>query len=191
MKKHTKIPTPTSLANAALHYLSRYAASEASLRRVLENKIRRAAMQHAEFAADADRQRLLRGEIDKLVEQHKRTGAINDAAFADAKVHSLRRQGRSGRLIKQKLAVKGLSSQIVEAALEAYNDGAEPADVELAAARAFAKKKKLGPYGARAADFEKKRKEIAALARGGFSMDIIRRVLDVPEEVLDIPGDID
>jgi len=40
-KKIPRIPTPESLANAALAYVEKYAASEASFRRVLLNKIRR------------------------------------------------------------------------------------------------------------------------------------------------------
>lgn len=181
MKKPVKIPTPSYLANAALHYLSRYAASESSLRRVLENKIRRAAMQDAAFAADGARQRALRDEIEKIIAIHKRTGAINDEAFASAKVHSLRRQGRSGRLIRQKLSLKGVAAKTVEAALDAYNDGAEAADVELAAARAFAKRRRLGPFRPKPADFEQRRKDAAALARGGFPMDIIRKIIDATD----------
>jgi SOS response regulatory protein OraA/RecX len=60
-----KKPTPERLANAALYYLSRYAASEASLRRVLENRVRRAAMRDEAFAADREAQAALPPRLTK------------------------------------------------------------------------------------------------------------------------------
>ena len=182
--KLRKIPTPQSLANVALHYLGRYAASEASLRRVLENRLRRAAMQRPEFAADAERQAMLRGVIEQLVETHKKTGVINDAAFAETKVNSLRRQGRSRRTIQQKLGSKGIRGAIVTAALEQNAEGAAPEEVELAAALAWARRRKLGAFRREPADPDRQRKDFAALARAGFSSDIARRVLkaEAPED---------
>ena len=141
-----KIPTPQNLANVALHYLGRYTASEASLRLVLTNRIRRAAMQHPDFAADADRQKSLRSAIETIIETHKRTGVLNDAAFAATKINSLRRQGRSRRIIEQKLAVKGIRGEVIKAALAAHDDGVEPQDVEFKAAVAFARRRKLGSF---------------------------------------------
>lgn len=182
--KLRKIPTPQSLANAALQYLGRYAASEASLRRVLENRLRRAAMQRPEFAADAERLVMLRSTIEQLVETHKRTGVINDAAFAETKVNSLRRQGRSRRAIQQKLGAKGIGGSVVATALEQYAEGAAPEEVELAAALALARRRKLGPFRKEPSDPDRQRKDFAALARAGFSSDIARRVLkaEAPED---------
>ena len=179
-----KIPTPQSLANVALHYLGCYAASEASLRRVLTNRLRRAAMQHPEFTATSETYLGLLQTIEKIIEGHKRTGALNDVVFAETKVNSLRRQGRSQRIIQQKLSAKGINGEIVIAALAQNADGAEPDDVELKAALALARRRKLGAFRLIPADEDRKRKDFAALARAGFSSSIAKRALqaEAPEE---------
>lgn len=182
-KKRIRIPTPDHLANVALYYLSRYAASEASLRRVLENRLRRAAMAHPDFGADHPAQESLRRSIDKIVAQHKKSGAINDEAFASMKVHNLRRAGKSSRRIAQQLHAKGIAPATVESALRP-DDDATPQEADLAAAQAFAKRKGLGHYRRPSTGTQKhtpeelKRKDAATLARAGFGFDIIRIVLD-------------
>lgn len=174
--KKFKIPTPQSLANIALHYLARYAASEAGLRRVLENRIRRAAMSHPDFAADHTRQAALRQEIENIIAKHRATGAVNDAAFAEMKVNSLRRSGRSRTMITQKLKQKGLSDTVIDQALQPEDDQ-DAHSVELQAALRLAKRRRLGPFRAAPADADQQRKNIAALARAGFTFDIIKQVL--------------
>jgi len=183
-KKPRKIPTPQSLANVALHYLGRFAASEASLRRVLLNRLRRVAMENQCFAGDAALQTSLRSTIETIIASHKKSGAINDAAFAETKVNSLRRQGRSRRAIQQRLGVKGIKSALIEEALAQNADGVEPEEVEMQAALALARRRKLGAFRKTPADEDKKRKDFAALARAGFSSAIARRVLqtEAPEE---------
>ncbi len=180
--KKSHRPTPERLANSALYYLSRYAASEASLRRVLENRIRRAAMRDEAFAKDEAAHKELAAAIDKIVETHKRSGALNDAAFAETKLHSLRRAGRSARRITQHLAHKGVKSEVIEAALAEDEDGAE-----MKAALALARRRGLGPHrkGGASEDRAVKAKETAAMARAGFSFDIIKKVLGAGPDDLD------
>jgi regulatory protein len=179
-----KIPTPQYLANVALHYLERYAASEASLRRVLENRLRRATMEYPDFGRDEERLVPLRAAIDQLIDKYKKTGVLNDAAFAESKVHSLRREGRSRRAIIQKLGAKGVRGALVDAALEQSADGTTPEEAERTAALAFAKRRKLGPFRKTAADPGIRRKDFAALARAGFSLHIAQQILktEIPEE---------
>jgi len=182
-------PTPERLANAALYYLSRYAASEGSLRRVLENKLRRAAMQDADFAADSEAQAALKQAIEAIIETHKRTGVLNDAAYAEMKVHSLRRAGRSARVITQKLSQKGVKADLIDRAL-IPEDGSDSAHAELRAAQAFAKRRALGPYRKPSmtvleaqAETKRKIKEVTTLARAGFSFDVAKKVLAVDFEI--------
>ena len=183
MKKKTRqIPTAQSLAKSALHYLERYAASEASLRRVLMNRIRRAAMDNPTFASDAKSQEELRSAIEIILVRHKKTGILNDATFAEVKINSLRRQGRSTRAIQQKLAAKGVPRSIISSALEQHADGAPPEEIEFAAAQALARRRKLGPFRQKPADENSNHKDFAVLARAGFSSSIARRVLKAHSE---------
>ena len=180
-------PTPTRLANAALFYLSRYAASEASLRRVLNNKIRRASMMDKDFADDKESKKNLFEEIEIIIAKHKKTGAINDKSYAEMKVASLRRSGKSARYITQSLRQKGVDSDLIERALVPEEDE-NPQDVERAAAVKLARRRRLGPFRkAGVGDDPKLRtKEFATLVRAGFSFDVAKKVLGAePEEFFD------
>ena len=181
MKKRraTKMPNAERLRNIALYYLSRYAASEASLRRVLQNRLRRAAMALSEFAADHTKQAELKIVIEDIIAAHKKTGAVNDVALADIKVASLRRGGKSQRFIQQKLALGGLARDNVARALSEH-DGEDDGAAEMKAALAFCKKRRLGNFRPkeRRKDTDGKR-DFGALARAGYSSTIIRKILNV------------
>ena len=177
MKKRFALPTPESLAAAAAHYLERYAASEASVRRVLEGRLRRAGLHHPAFAQDAAAQNLLREEIDRIVARFVRAGALDDATFAEIKVNSLRRQGRSARAIVERLRAKGVPPAHIQKALVQHAEDKPLEDAEFAAALALARRRKLGPFRQGAADEDRQRKDFAVLARAGFSSAITRRIL--------------
>jgi regulatory protein len=172
-----KIPTARNLENVALYYLSRYAASEFSLRRVLENRIRRAARRNPQFAGDETAQRQLRDAIKAIIEKHKKTGALNDAAYAEMKTASFRRAGRSARAIKQRLGKSGIALRVIEGTLEKSNEEQGREETEIKAALILARRRKLGPFRTKPADPEQRRKDLAILARAGFSFDIARKVL--------------
>lgn len=170
-------PTSESLANAALDYLSRFAASEASLRRVMENRIRRAALRNKEFGADIPSQEGLRCSIETIIERHKKSGGLNDKAYAETKINSLRRTGRSARMIMQKLTHAGVQKEIITDALLGNEAGLSAEEVELKAARQLLRKRRLGPFRSGATDAKRQQKDLAVLARAGFSFDIARRAL--------------
>lgn len=178
-----KIPTPQSLTNAAVQYLALYAASEASLRRVLENKLQRVMLQDPDFARSGV-VCTLRATIEQIIEKHRTNGVLNDDAFAERRVQLLRRQGCSRRAIAQKLGQKGIAGSLIAAALSKESTGASSDESEYAAALALVRRRKLGPFRKTPADESQKRKDMAALARAGFSYDIARRALktDAREE---------
>jgi regulatory protein len=176
MRKSPKdfaLPTVESLGRAALRHLARYAASEAALRRVLENRIRRAAMRNAGFAADKEAQARLRECIPDIIAKHTKSGALNDVAFAETKLVSLRRAGRSKRAIQQKLAYVGVKKDIIQNVFENDDEGEE-----IKAAASLARRRRLGVYRKGGVDPERRQKDVASLARAGFSLDIARKVLD-------------
>ncbi len=183
--RSVKIPTAESLAKGALFYLSRYAASEASLRRVLQNKIRRAAMMHTDFKQDAGLIERLEAEITHIIERHRRAGSLNDQAYAEGKILSLRRGGRSQRAIRQKLQERGIKQTIVQSALEIIEGDVheESAEAEWRAVLVLAKKRRLGPFRVAKPDDDPvklRQKDAATLARAGYGMDMIRRLMAAP-----------
>lgn len=157
------------LERAALFYLERYSSSSENLRRVLLRKARKRLGPEAELGPEIDA--LVAETIDKVV----RTGLVDDTLYADSKVASLMRRGTSTRQMRVKLLAKGVRREAVAQALE----GAEPD--ELALARRFAQRKRLGPW--RKGDPAPFRdKDLAALARAGFPYAVARAALETEPE---------
>jgi regulatory protein len=168
-----KVPrkvTPIYLHRAAMAYLERYSSSAENLRRVLRRKVDKRCRLRGEDPAE------FHDAIDEVVEKSLRTGLIDDARYAEARVATLRRRGGSARAIQAKLAAKGVGRTTIAQALEGEEEGDEET-----AARAFARRRRLGPFrpGERAPYRDK---DLSALARAGFRFDVARRVVDEDAE---------
>jgi regulatory protein len=158
-----------ALERAALHYLERFAASSEQLRRVLLRRVKRAAMLGAE---NTDR---AYARIDALVARYASAGLLDDRRFAESQAGSLQRRGASQRRIRQRLAAKGVAAEFADAALADLAEHSETG--ELAAAAALVRRRRLGPYRDPNVRAEHRRKDLAALARAGFSLSTARHVL--------------
>ncbi len=154
---------PDLLERWALHYLGRYASSAENLRRVLTRRVRRRAPEAVPAATAL---------IDALVLRYRESGLLDDAAYAAARVQSLHRRGESMRTMRARLAEKGVSAADVTEAVSGLR--AVAPDPDLAAACAFARRRRLGPF--RRADAEHAR-ELGAFARAGFSRRVAEAVL--------------
>ena len=151
----------------ALHYLGRYASSAENLRRVLTRRARRRSPEAASAAAAL---------IDALVARYRESGLLDDAAYATARVHSLHRRGESLRAMRARLAAKGVPGADVADAVSGLR--ATTPDPDLAAACAFARRRRLGPFRRSAADHAR---ELGSFARAGFSRDVADAVLACPD----------
>ena len=168
-RKPPRKVSPAYLQRAAMSYLERYSSSAENLRRVQRRKV--------------DKRCRLRGEdpagfhelIDEVVAKSLRVGLIDDSRYAEARVATLRRRGGSARAIQAKLSAKGVDRTTIAAALEG-----EEGDEEQAA-RAFARRRKLGPFrpGERAPYRDK---DLAAMARAGFRFDVARAIVEGERE---------
>jgi regulatory protein len=166
--------TAASLENAAVHYLERFSASTHNLRRVLNNRVLRARRHGGAVPPDIDA--TIEAVIDKLV----RLKLIDDEAFAVQRSLSLRRRGGSLRQIRGKLRLAGIDAEGIDQAVEAadteFAEGDDGAG-ELRAALRLAQRRRLGPYRLKQRADHRDR-DLAALARAGFSLDTARRVVD-------------
>jgi regulatory protein len=153
------------LERAALYYLERYASSSQNLRRVLARKVERRCRERDEDPAEA------MALVDEVVGKALSGGYVDDKVYAQGRVAALRRRGGSARGIAMKLAAKGVDRELVEAAL------ADEHTDEITAALALARRRKLGPFRTRDRALHRDR-DLAAMARGGFSFDVARRVVD-------------
>ena len=168
-------PSAADLHQAALHYLARYASTEANLRRVLFRRIDRWARSQPDPSPDL--LEAARAAIAPVVSRLVQAGALNDTAFAEMRAKSLLQGGHSRRSIQARLAAKGIATDL---ARDATPDDPE---AELAAALVMARRRRIGPYRAAAeADATLKLKELARLARAGFSRETAQRALAMTAE---------
>jgi regulatory protein len=174
-------PTRARLHDAALAHLARFAATEAGLVRVLDRRIDRwARTAGVEGTLDPDAianaQQASRQAAREVARALVQSGVVNDTAFAGARARSLTRAGRSRLAVSAHLAAKGVPQAVVQAALP------DP-ESELAAALAYARRRRLGPFRASdAADEDTRRKELGALARAGFPQPVAQQALRMAPE---------
>jgi len=177
-KKKTRPPakiTARHLENVALYYLERFATSSENLRAVLKRRVYKSARFHQ---TDPDQGYDL---VDQLITRFLSSGLLDDQAYANFRVTTLRRRGKSRRAIISGLLAKGLGKDIIERAFEKMADANDEGNDELQAALTYARKRRLGRYG-NADDREDRRdRDLGKLARAGFSYDIALAIIDGDE----------
>ncbi len=172
-KRPPRKATAKHLENVALWYLARFQATARSLEKVLMRRVARSAHHHGTDAAEG------RALVDELVTRYRRSGLLDDAAFARARASRLHGRGKSARAIRAELAQKGVAEWEIGAALAALEEEATgdiPPDLE--AAKRTAKRRRLGPWRPEDQRFERREKDLAALARAGFSYSVAKQVID-------------
>lgn len=157
--------TERRLHNIALAYLDRYETSEAGFRSMLERRVFKSARVHDE---DPESFRpLIEAEVKKAVE----AGFINNARFATNQVHQQRGRGASSRAIVARLKAKGVEEALIHDALD------EDERDDAAAAKRYARRRRLGPYRLRDRA-ERRDRDLAALCRAGFSFGLAADIID-------------
>ena len=171
MARHPKPlaePTETTLREAALTYLARYAATRTGLLRVLDRKIARwAASNEGDSHRAADARAAARRVVARLVE----SGAVSDAAFAKSRGRSLQRAGKSARAIGAHLAARGVSRELATKSVPGSPEQ------ELAAAVIHARRRRLGGFRTKPDSPDLRRREFAAMARAGFAQSVASQAL--------------
>lgn len=170
--------TEERLANIALHYLERFAASSDRLRQVLRRRVRKAALHH-----ETDMDAAFRW-IEGLIARYERSGLLDDASFARARAESDWRAGRPMRAIRHRLQAQGVGETEIEGALAHLADEAGQ-NPDRQAALSYARRRRLGPYRPAAERESRRERDLAAMARAGFGYDLAKRVIeaDDPEEL--------
>ncbi|MBQ4472593.1 MAG: RecX family transcriptional regulator [Alphaproteobacteria bacterium] len=146
--------TPKRLENIALYYLDRFDASSTKLRQVLLRRLQKQKM--SDTPVDPNALKWIENVIQKCVD----LGYIDDKRYVENAVRRLSAGGKSARFIQQKLLSEGLDADLIQSFLQIDDD--------LTRAQTFVTKKHLGK------DYEK---DLAKLARAGFSYDVARRAL--------------
>ena len=167
--RRAKPPTEERLWRRALFYLQRFATTRAHLREVLR---RRALREARALGLDA---REIEARVERVVARAVEAGLVDDAAFALARARRLLERGVSPRSLRVRLREKGVPVETIERALEELAD--EIGDPSHEAARAFARRRRIGPYRPPEERDAMRQRDLAAFARAGFSYHVARAIL--------------
>lgn len=157
-----KPPAPLdreTLEQLALHYAGRYATTRAKLLAYLRRKLRERGW--AEDCALPD--------IEALADRFAELRYVDDAAYAATRASSLGRRGYGARRVEESLRAAGVGEAERQLARKKADGD------RFAAAQAFARKRRIGPFAQKAADHPTRQKQIAAFLRAGHDADIARR----------------
>ena len=151
---------PVRLEEMALAYVARFSTSAAKFERYLTRKLREKGWEGE-------------GEppLAALVARYVELGYINDESYARMKSGSLLRRGYGARRVRQVLGEAGVAEDL----------RAEVAPDEAAtreAALTYARRRRLGPFGAKASDPAAREKHLAAMVRAGHGFDAARALVD-------------
>ena len=153
-----------SLRDLALSYAGRYATSAAKLKQYLQRKIRERG-----WAGEDE------PPVDAIVSRFVELGYIDDAVFAEARTRDLMRRGYGARRVAQALHHAGVDSEAL--------DLPQPDEAERrAAALAFARRRRLGPFGIERPVERAREKQLAALVRAGHDFAAARAMVDAASE---------
>ena len=154
--------TSKSLYNAAVFYLERYEASREMVRRVLKRKIMRLSPEDGQEYAPW---------IEEVLEKLQELNYINDRRYAENQGRLMALAGKSRRTIEQKLTLQGVDKEIIHEVLTLSDE----MGTEEERAFAFIHKKHL------VLTRENYQKNLAKLARAGFSYEVASHVLQNEE----------
>ncbi|MEX1147861.1 MAG: RecX family transcriptional regulator [Sphingomonadales bacterium] len=181
-QKRRRRITSARLRNWALGYLGRFAATEAHLVVVLDRKIKR----YLDETADATEQERWRTEARAVACDMVRMGVVDDRLYAEGRARSLHRRGRSGALIVRELTARGVAQDLAGQVVAdlAADEGGNRTALDLKAAAALARRRRIGPYRSAEAvpDDRVRRRELGILARAGFGFVLARTVIEAVDE---------
>ena len=170
-----KSPAETRLMNKAVDYLGRFASSSHRLATVLDRFAKRK-------LGDYDPKDVANA-IASTIARCRELGYVDDTAFAAGQARNHRRLGRSSRSIRQKLAQHHIDPDLIATAIDEADETLD--DGDLLAAFVFARRRRIGPFDPRMIEDQSqmratRHRQLGALARAGFAMDICQRVIKCP-----------
>ena len=151
---------PASLERLALRYVERFATTEGTLVDYLRRKRRERG-----WAGDEP------PDPTGLAARMVALGYIDDRAYAEAKAASLARRGMGARRVRQALQAARVGEDDHAAIAPQVEEAARDA------ALAFARRRRIGPFGDGQADRAMREKQFAAMMRAGHGTALSRRIV--------------
>ena len=119
--------------------------------------------------------------IDEIILNLEKNKILNDEMYSDSKARMLLRRGYSLNKINQSLRSKGIESKFIKISIDKIKENQiEP---DFVSALKLCKRRRIGPVRSENNRELFYKKDMGILARGGFSFDLSKRILDLdPDE---------
>ena len=115
--------------------------------------------------------------IDEIILNLEKNKFLNDEIYSDSKARMFLRRGYSLNKINQSLRSKGIEDKYVKQSIEKIKENQiEP---DFVSALKLCKRRRIGPSRPESNRELFYKKDMGILARGGFSFDLSKRVLDL------------
>ena len=160
----------TNLKDLAYSYLEKYNPSKQQLKIYLLKK-------YLTKIKGSKSKKEISMVIDEIVQNLEKNKFINDELYSDSKARMYLRRGYSLNKINQSLRKKGIEDKFVKQSIEKIKeDKIEP---DFVSALKLCKRRRIGPIRPSNNRELFYKKDMGILARGGFSFELSKRVLDL------------
>tara|TARA_B100002019_G_scaffold289353_1_gene304797 strand:+ start:620 stop:1180 length:561 start_codon:yes stop_codon:yes gene_type:complete len=160
----------TNLKDLAYSYLEKYSPSKQQLKVFLLKK-------YLTKIKGTKSKKEVTAIIDEIVSNLEKNKLLNDEMYSDSKARMFLKRGYSLNKINQSLRSKGIDDKYVKQSIEKIKeDQIEP---DFVSALKLCKRRRIGPLRPESNRELFYKKDMGILARGGFSFDLSKRVLDL------------
>ena len=163
----------TNLKDLAYSYLEKYSPSKQQLKVYLLKK-------YLTKIKGSKSKKEVTSIIDEIVLNLEKNKFLNDEMYSDSKARMFLRRGYSLNKINQSLRNKGIDDKYVKKSIDKIKENEiEP---DFVSALKLCKRRRIGPIRPESNRELFYKKDMGILARGGFSFDLSKRVLDLDAE---------
>ena len=160
----------TNLKDLAYGYIEKYSPSKQQIKVYLLKK-------YLTKIKGTQTKREVSNIIDEIVSNLEKHKLINDELYSDSKARTFLRRGYSLNKINQSLRNKGIDSKFIKQSIDKIKeDKIEP---DFVSALKLCKRRRIGPVRPEANRELFYKKDMGILARGGFSFELSKRVLNL------------
>ena len=160
----------TALKDLAYSYIEKYSPSKQQLKVYLMKKVL------IKFKTTKSKKEISE-LIDNVLVSLEQNKFLNDELYSDSKSRTLLRRGYSLNKINQSLRMKGIDQKFIKQSIDKIkNKEIEP---DFVSALKLCKRRRIGAIRPNANRELFYKKDMGILARGGFSFELSKRVLDL------------
>ena len=166
----------TNLRDLAYSYLEKYNPSKQQLKVYLLKK-------YLTKIKGTKTKKEVTSIIDKIILNLENNRILNDEMYSDSKARIFLRRGYSLNKINQSLRNKGIDNKFIKQSINKIKE--DEIDPDFVSALKLCKRRRIGPLRPDENRELFYKKDMGILARGGFSFELSKRVLDLEKTEFD------